>query len=690
MTHPSPPSAIAAGESLARASPARETTWREIAGLLEDLAERAKSETDPRRFYSDLLDGVLRVSLAAAGAVWVREEGQPWRRAAQLGLAEFFGPTGSTSAAAHEAHQALVEAVAAAGQACCQTLALGPFDAAQDAPRAGVRIAAPLPFETGVAGVIELFADRDTSPAVQNGLRELLLAAGELAADFERRQRLRAYAEQEAHRRRLDTFVRDVLQHLDRASLAATIVNEGRRLMECDRVSLVRCRHATARVMAVSGVDTLDPRSSSIRAMERLALAAHKTAAPLWRSIETTEADSDAARAADDYLRQTKAALVGAIPLHGASHAAAPAVLIVEVFAPGANRDLLERRARDVAERCAPAVGLTAKIESLPLMWLSRRLARAGGLAPLHRRRLRTVVAVLLLLATPALLLLPVDFTIEARGELQPVHQERIYAPRDGVVVDFPALHAAQADAASPQTAYSVPRDAVVIELENADLAYELTSVLGQQATSAQRLDTISVTLDRLARSGAEDQARFDELTAEKLELEVALRSLAERLAILQREAAELSIAANLAGQVQTWDVVAQLQSRPVRQGQLLMTIADVAGPWRLELHVADNDIGHVNAARRAAPGPLEVRFVKKSEPGRVCRARVEQVALASEPVEHFGPAVRVTAAVHPDDAQALLRPGTSVIAKIDCGRRALGYVWLREALEVVRRNIWF
>jgi hypothetical protein len=36
------------------------------------------------------------------------------------------------------------------------------------------------------------------------------------------------------------------------------------------------------------------------------------------------------------------------------------------------------------------------------------------------------------------------------------------------------------------------------------------------------------------------------------------------------------------------------------------------------------------------------------------------------------------------------LRPGSSVIAKLDCGRRSLGFVWLRELFEFLQTRVLF
>ena len=67
----------------------------------------------------------------------------------------------------------------------------------------------------------------------------------------------------------------------------------------------------------------------------------------------------------------------------------------------------------------------------------------------------------------------------------------------------------------------------------------------------------------------------------------------------------------------------------------------------------------------------------------------VAKVALDTEVTRDNDSAVRVD--VDLDRAQLRdPRPGATVIAKIDCGRRSLGYVWFRELIEFVESKILF
>jgi hypothetical protein len=98
---------------------------------------------------------------------------------------------------------------------------------------------------------------------------------------------------------------------------------------------------------------------------------------------------------------------------------------------------------------------------------------------------------------------------------------------------------------------------------------------------------------------------------------------------------------------------------------------------------VPDRDISHVLAARRENNEGPDVSFVVATDLEREQHGQVIDVANAVEhdPVE--GPTLLVTVAV---DREQLgdVRPGASVYPRIHCGRRAVGYVWFRRAIEAV------
>jgi hypothetical protein len=144
-----------------------------------------------------------------------------------------------------------------------------------------------------------------------------------------------------------------------------------------------------------------------------------------------------------------------------------------------------------------------------------------------------------------------------------------------------------------------------------------------------------------------------------------------------------------MAGRVLTWDIERQLRSRPLQRGQRLMSVARTDGPWLLEMHVADADVGHLLRAQRETGPELPVTFRLASEPGRVHTGTIKEVSQWAHPRGGEGTAVLVTASVAgPSSPDA--RPGANATAKITLGRRARAYVWFRDLWEFVRIRAWF
>jgi hypothetical protein len=116
--------------------------------------------------------------------------------------------------------------------------------------------------------------------------------------------------------------------------------------------------------------------------------------------------------------------------------------------------------------------------------------------------------------------------------------------------------------------------------------------------------------------------------------------------------------------------------------------VADVAGRWELVLDVPDGRAGHV-AAARGRETRLPVTFQTGTDPGHVRQGEVSFVAPATEVLAgQSQPAVRVIANLTGGQTENF-RPGAGVVARIHCGRRAIGYVWLHELWEAVRLRLF-
>jgi hypothetical protein len=195
----------------------------------------------------------------------------------------------------------------------------------------------------------------------------------------------------------------------------------------------------------------------------------------------------------------------------------------------------------------------------------------------------------------------------------------------------------------------------------------------------------------RLAQRDEEERAQLDEgrAAAEEEELRRWLESLQAQHAILVQRKHELAITSPIRGEMITWNAPELLTSRPVSRGQHLLTVADLDGPWILELRLPDHRAGHLLDAQKARGRDLAVSFILATDPNTRYRGRIDDVARTTELDESETPSliVRVRFA---ENQIGLLRPGATVIAKIHCGRRSLGFVWFHELIEFVQSRVLF
>ena len=119
------------------------------------------------------------------------------------------------------------------------------------------------------------------------------------------------------------------------------------------------------------------------------------------------------------------------------------------------------------------------------------------------------------------------------------------------------------------------------------------------------------------------------------------------------------------------------------------MRMADPKGPWVLELLVADDRIGHVLQAQRELGNNLRVSFLLATEPDVTYEELIDKIAMSTEPDAENNPTVRVHVNIDRSKVPHL-RPGATVAARIHCGRRSIGYVWLHELFEAVQTRLLF
>jgi biotin carboxyl carrier protein len=482
---------------------------------------------------------------------------------------------------------------------------------------------------------------------------------------------------------------------LDLQHVAVAIANDGRRFVDCDRLSMLVCDESGSRLVAMSGVDAPDRRSNIVRLIEQSADAVLRQKLPVWRRdplCDPWPSQTDQ-REINDALTslqsETGAPVICIVPVGElepkdirAGSASQTArierpigALLCEWFTPNQTSDGAPAAIETLRRVAGLALRNASEYNRLPLRATLLRVRSVGD--ALRRRRTWITVAVLVAVVA-ALVVIPIELTVTAHGELQPTQRRDVFAPADGIVSDIRKLYG-----------QPVAIDDVLVTLHNSDLDFEDSRIAGELQTAQKRLAAVQAARVELQQQAVPSRERANQLSGDEEELKELLISLGQQRGLLVRRQAELQVRSPLVGQVITWDVQQLLASRPVQRGQVLLTVANPDGPWELRLHVAENDIGHVLAARRSDNARLPITFVLATQPGTVYAGRVAGVSLATDAHERLGAGVPVVATF--DRASTLSpRPRAAVIANIRCGQRAAGYVLFHRVFEAVRRWGWF
>jgi hypothetical protein len=442
---------MSAGESLSPETV--EATRQGIRLLVGEIARLARTELDPAEFLGGFLRRVVSAMAAVGGAVWIVEEGGRLVLLGQVNLEQ----TGirEKDEEAQGRHGRLVqEAFSATKGVLVPPHGLSGNGAAENAQPAAnptdyLLVLAPLKADREAVGVLEIFQRPDTAPEAQRGYLRFAVQMCELAGDYFRSRQLRSLSDRQAFWFRLEEFAREVHSSLEIRQTAYTIANEGRRLIECDRVSVAVAKGRKCVMEAISGQDVFEKRSNTVRLLTKLAGMVAATREPIWYTGDTRDLAPQIEEVIQEYVDQSQSKVVGMLPLSRPKEddeeqepdgerteqpEPVAGVLIVERIEDSRVPEGMEQRIDFVCRHGGLALANAWQHQDLFLMPVWRTLGKAKWIV-----RARTLPKTLLVLAAvlvvvACLLLWPAGFEMEAPGRLEPVLRRNVFAGLDGQV----------------------------------------------------------------------------------------------------------------------------------------------------------------------------------------------------------------------------------------------------------------
>lgn len=678
-----------------------EQTRQRIEGDLSELSRLAQSEHSAPKFYNELLQRVIAALAAVDGAIWTLDRQQGARVAFRAGQNP--EQTLAEMSPAETARLKHVREVLDTRRPLITQLAVTDDTPNSKAAGSPMLLLSPIPGRQGPLGVLEIQQRGNASKATQQGNIRFCQKAAAIAADFEHARRLALLERDHQTNRQITEFLAAIHGSLSVKETATRIANEARRMADVDRVTVLLRDGNRYAVEAISGAESFNRRSEAIVALKRLAEKCTATGEPAhWDKTSGEADDALPARVRTElaaYAEKHSLAAVTVVPLDGVSakarntsgetgktkkrHGSADAprsgkpagIAIIEQAEPRLERERLEARVSVVREHGGQALSNAIRHEnSILLPW---RRAKAGSSAVSRTRILPRWLLVLILLggASTALALIPARFKLEARGTLEPITRRDVFAANDGVVQKVLVKHGDR-----------VSQGQILAELTDDVLEMEMATKQGDLAATIERQTAVR---DALLSSTSLHPAQRDQLRGEQEQLDRTKESLERQLQILQGKLERTRLASPIAGEVVTWDVDDLLMYRHVRRGQRLLSVADPAGDWELELQLPEVRLGHLLAAGAESHEDVRVEFMLATEPGVTYEGRITEIHRRAEVSGPEGNTVLVKVAVDRDQLDQL-HPGASVVAQFDCGERSLGYVLFHDVVEFAQRKILF
>jgi multidrug efflux pump subunit AcrA (membrane-fusion protein) len=672
-------------------------TWQELEEVFAAFGQLARSPVSPQEFYRTVLEQGVRAISAIGGAAWLRA-GNAIQQVAQVGHS---GDEGGSNSAVRQAHEQLLFEAASAER----VFSVAPHSVSEERPHGAnttdqLLVLGPvhIPAEDSASNVavataiIELRLQRDVSPAAHRGCEQFLAVVCELAADYHAFYELRNLRREEHHRSELIGLGPLVHKQLGLSATAYAVANEGRRVIGCDRLSVLVAHGSSCRLLAASGVSRVERRSGAARRLAQVAQFVRQTDEPAHYADGECDALPPIAEAIARHVEESHARHVAAVPLRRPAEAGEDDaslskklrrpqdrpqfVLIAENF--DARKGELKRDwLVEVAEVSSTALYNALVVDRIPLGWLLRPLGTVKEAVSTHLTRAAAIAAAVAI-GIAALFIVPADFNIEAPGTMQPTVKRDVFAPRNGVVDEVLVKHGADVSVGQP-----------LVLMRDPALDLELKRVDGELETAQRQLDAVRATR---TNRGIRDTSPVESyrLSAEERELEQKIATSRRELELLAHERELLVVTSPIKGRVLTWDVGQELQARPVERGEVLVSVADLSSPWQLELNVPDDRMGYVLVAQKDSNPDLPVRFRLGSEERATHTGKIAEVCqtvdLPEEKTTRPTPTVLTKVSLDSPDLVASLggevRPGTTARALIECGRKPIGYVWFHDVWD--------
>lgn len=655
-----------------------------IQRLVEEIAILSKKDLPTEQFLPEFLNRVVKACDGRGGAIWlVGQRTAEGKAEFQLSAAVDFE---SSQFQADEIQRSLIlkaltESVNQRKPLVLQPMVQpqpGSLEAPEQAPQNRTPfpfLHIPLPLKEQILGVLQVWMQPYVT---QENYREFAQFLTQLTSYVEthfQSRRLGTIVLENQRLQHLLKFTSDLAGSLDPLEVSRLAANYGRDLVGCERCSVLWLDGRTWRVLAISGQEVVERKSTMVKAMAAFVGAHAKPEFVVLskeRLLAAHAANGGEGSNPEDTLAKPRAS-TDEIDLayfdvsHVISAAIAPMLddekqLVGAYFAestsegffdapPGRELPVASKVTDWLATHTGKQLRSAEDYETLPFLPVTRRM-RATRLAFTGSKRKRTIMRLLIGGAiASAILLFPWPDRIEGNCMLLPQHHNLVVAEVPGRVERIYVREGSKIGKGEP-----------LAELDKRKLETDLEVARKE----VLRLEAEAQKYRGAGVEGAEASAQVASLQA------AAARENAKRI---EAEIESTTLRSPIDGVVLTKDVDKHA-GEFVQAGTVFSEVASM-DIWNLRIDVDQRNIGRIG--RRLANGPLNVSYILYSQTAYTLQTQLtdpRQISAAAEAreTEHVF-LVTINDVQIPPHIKGSLRPGLTGRARIELGTRPLGWI---------------
>ncbi len=688
-----------------------EETRRHISRLIDEVGRLSETELSPPEYFSEVLKRVQIAMAAPAAAIWTTTPQGGLQLGFQVNLREV-----GLDEEGRKIHDELLRQALQNPQPIHLLPHSGSGVSDDGRPAPGnptgyLLLLVPVMLNSEVQGFIEVWQAPDRPLNAVPGFLQFLGTISDLVARFQRNRRMGQMAGQEQLWIQLEAFSRQVHSTLNPTEAAYLIANEGRRLVDCDRLTVGIRQGRRTRVESVSGSDVVEKRSNLVKLMRKLFDSVLRWGEKLvYAGTKDDSLPPDVLTALDAYLAESNSKVLVLLPLRDErekeSKKPPRSGLLMECFETIEESQELVSRLEIVGRHAVSALYNAIEYRRIPMRWVWLPLAKLQDGLGGKGRAIAALVFLVLVALGSLLYLVPYPLKMDARGNLLPKTRYYVYAPETGTVVSI-----------YPRPKDSFSEGANLIELYSQDIAKGLAQYQ-IEVNAAEKLVALAQKFAGDANAKPEDKKQLVDAQSQLAEKQAKRDALAQGLFMNPEKLGHFFVRAPVFNAQENdrrrtrlgqWTMLStdqreNLVGKRVDPTVPLMRIGDKDSGYEIELRIPQKHLYQIESAfKRLDVEELDVDLKVRSEPTRTFKGKLPLKRLGGEATtqrdDNNEPEPVVIAYVELDHKdipvadrvpEELRTTGIEVLTKIRCGEARMGYALFYGVWEFVCEKILF